>query len=230
MIPIGDTPRRNNKPIITVIIIAINTLIYLYSIGKPENFYTLFITKYGATPFEISRGIDIIPLIGFSVYYTLLTSMFIHASFWHLLGNMFFLWIFGDNVEDILGKIKYVFIYIIGGLVGSFIQIYSSPTSKIPLVGASGAISSLMGAYIILLPTASIRVLIPFIIPFIIQIPALVFILFWFLTQLISASSGSTSVGWWAHIGGFVCGMILALLFRSFKRKPPDVEIFYPDS
>ena len=158
MIPLGDTPLRRNKPILTISIIVINVIVYLYTLGKSNILNSIFISKYGVVPFEITKGIDLIPLLGFPVYYTLLTSMFIHAGFWHIAGNMFFLWIFGDNVEDILGKFKFILIYLIGGLTGSFIQILSSPNSQIPLIGASGAISALMGAYIVLLPMASIKV------------------------------------------------------------------------
>lgn len=231
MIPISDTQKGRNSPVITVIIIIINLIVYFYSFGKPQGFYDLFIMKYGVIPFEIISGIDIPPLINYPVYITLITSLFIHGGFSHIFGNMLFLWIFGDNVEDILGRFKYLVIYFAGGIAASFCQIAASPSSKIPLVGASGAISAIMGSYIVLLPLSFIKFVVPFFFfPFIVQIPALVFIFFWFLTQLSNAALGVAGVGWWAHIGGFLTGLILALLFRGREKKPPSYDVIYPNN
>jgi membrane associated rhomboid family serine protease len=230
MMPISDTPQRRSSPVITVLIIIINAIVYFYSFGKPAGFYDIFIMKYGVIPFEITKGIDIPPLINYPVYITLITSLFIHGGFTHIFGNMLFLWIFGDNVEDILGKFKYILIYFIGGIAASLSQVLMSPSSKVPLVGASGAISAVMGAYIVLLPLSSINLIVPFFFfPLIVQVPALVFIFFWFLTQLFNAAVGTPGIGWWAHIGGFLTGIILALWFRSRKKKPRDYEVIYPD-
>lgn len=230
MIPLSDTPRRRSSPVITILIIFINVLVYFYSFGKPPGFYDVFIMKYGVIPFEITTGIDIPPLINYPVYITLITSLFIHGGFSHIFGNMLFLWIFGDNVEDVLGKIKYLLIYFVGGIAASLCQVAISPSSKVPLVGASGAISAVMGAYIVLLPLSFINMIVPFFFfPLIVQVPAVVFIFFWFLTQLFNAALGVPGVGWWAHIGGFLTGLILAILLRGGKKKPRDYDVIYPD-
>jgi membrane associated rhomboid family serine protease len=142
---------------------------------------------------------------------------------------MLFLWVFGDNIEDQLGKIPFLFFYLLGGIIASFAQFFQNPGSMVPMIGASGAISAVMGAYIYLFPGASVETLIPiFLIPFMINIPAVFFLLFWFANQLISASFGTPGVGWMAHIGGFLFGILFAILFIPKEKKPSAREIYYP--
>jgi membrane associated rhomboid family serine protease len=156
----------------------------------------------------------------------LFTSMFLHGGWLHLGGNMLYLWVFGDNIEDRLGHVLFLFFYLACGLGAALAQIYINPTSKIPMVGASGAVAGVLGAYLILFPHARVLALIPILFFFqIIELPALLFLLFWFLMQFLSGAIAITAapyeaggVAWWAHIGGFVSGVVLAFLLPKRKR------------
>ena len=142
---------------------------------------------------------------------------------------MLFLWIFGDNVEDRMGKVSFLIFYLLGGIAASLSQFYQNPSSRIPMIGASGAISAVMGAYILLFPGAFIETVIPiFFFPLLLNVPALLFIVFWFGNQLINAALGTPGVGWWAHMGGFLFGLVWAIFLKARNRKPPVREIIYP--
>jgi len=151
--------------------------------------------------------------------------MFLHGGWLHLLGNMLYLWIFGDNVEDRLGHGRFILFYLLCGVAAALAQIYVSPTSKTPMIGASGAIAGVLGAYLLLFPQSRVLALIP--IAFflqVVEIPAFVFLLFWFFMQFLSGAVAITAymtegVAWWAHIGGFVSGMALGYLFPKRKRQ-----------
>lgn len=208
--PIGDTQvTGGHKPLVSYALIAFNVIIFLYevSLGSPhcEN----FLTEFGTIPAEITRGIDM---------HTLLTSMFLHGGWMHLIGNMLFLWVFADNIEAIIGSLLFLFFYLAGGLIGSAAHIMTNTESIIPSVGASGAISAVMGAYLIMFPKSKIKV---FILIFTTYMPALIFLLIWFAQQMLSGigslsgtSVETAGVAWWAHIGGFVFGVVMGYLFK----------------
>ncbi len=208
--PIRDINPSRTAPIVTKSIIAINVLVYIYSVL----FYNhqLFVLKYSFIPAQIF-GIELpskLQLLrkGTGTLSSMFYSMFIHGDFWHILGNMWFLWIFGDNVEDVLGKVRFTFFYIISGLgatiTHSIVNAILSPHSLIiPTIGASGAISGVLGAYLVLFPGAIVEAI--FII-FPVFLPAFIFIGMWFLMQVLYSFSGVPGVAWWAHIGGFLIG------------------------
>ncbi len=212
MIPLRDNIPSKRFPFVTYLLIVINVVLYIYelSLGKSLN---IFIAKYGCIPFEITRARDIAPYIDIPVYITLLSSMFLHGSLLHLISNMLFLYIFGDNVEDWWGHWRYLFMYISFGLIAAVLQILVSPNSNIPFIGASGAVAGIMGSYFFLYPRAKVNVLIIFFLFFrIVWIPAFLFLGFWILLQIIfgifTLPSGS-NIAFFAHIGGFFAGLLL---------------------
>ncbi len=218
MIPIRDTTRSKNYPIVTMCLIGINVVIYLVQLSQGANLER-FIFIYGLVPARYSY-----PKISeyFSAgkqVFSFLSFMFLHGGFWHLLGNMWSLYIFGDNVEDHMGPVRYLLFYLFCGLASGLTHLYFNFYSKVPTIGASGAIAGVMGAYFILHPRSRILTLIPiFFIPYFIEIPAFFFLGFWFVLQFINAASASGGMGgiaWWAHIGGFVVGMVLLKLSEA---------------
>jgi membrane associated rhomboid family serine protease len=226
MIPIGDDPFRRSFPFVTLTLIAVNIVVFVYELSLGAGIDTLF-RSAGVTPLEYATGRDIPPAApAGTIYATLLTSMFLHGGFMHIGSNMLFLWIFGDNVEDALGHVRYVLFYLVCGLGASAAHIYFNLASQIPSVGASGAIAGVLAGYVLLFPSASIRTLL-FLGPFITitRVPAIIMIGFWFVTQLLSgvASLGqveqTAGVAFWAHIGGFVVGLPLVLLLRKSGRQ-----------
>ena len=182
------------------------------------------LVKWGTIPFEITHGQELTPELSFSIPLSLFSSMFLHGGFLHLAGNMLYLWIFGDNVEDQLGHVKFFIFYIMCGLAASLLHIFTSPNSQVPMVGASGAIAGVLGAYMIRFPKARILTLIFFgFFIRVIRVPALFVLGFWFILQLLYAlpSIGSTSggVAWFAHVGGFLAGIVLFKLFSGFSKR-----------
>ncbi len=175
-------------------------------------------TQYGLVPSELLAGEDLPPTTHVSIGWTLLTSMFLHAGLLHVLGNMLYLWIFGDNVEDAMGPIRYLIFYLLCGLVAAFAQILADPASSIPMVGASGAIAGVLGAYLVLYPHARVMTLVPlFFFLRLVVVPASFLLGFWFVYQLIAsaaATGSSGGVAFFAHIGGFVAGLFLVTPFR----------------
>ncbi len=227
MIPIRDSPRRKTNPIITKTLIFINVIVYLGAFFLGVSQITM-IKSFGLIPLEITQQILMDTPLTIPAPYKLITSLFVHGGFFHLAGNMLFLWIFGDNVEDYLGKIKFLLLYLGGGIVASWIQIAFIPESTVPMVGASGAISCIMGAYLVLFPKARVDLMVFFFLPVVIPVPASFFLFFWFLSQLLQMLSGVPGIGWWAHIGGFGIGWLVARLFFNKKPPPPPYEIIYP--
>ncbi len=227
-IPIGDVTRSRTFPIITIILIAINVLVFLYEISLGLSGFERFTRAYGNIPFEMITGQDIPPPGPQPIQLTLLTAMFMHGGFGHLLGNMLYLWVFGDNVEDSMGHAKFLLFYLICGVAASFAHIFAEYGSRIPAVGASGAISGILGAYMVLHPLGQVRTLfILFIFIRIIYLPAWLLLGAWFLFQLLpglqSLGGGRDSgIAFWAHIGGFVAGALLIFLFRDPRRRPAD--------
>jgi rhomboid family protein len=218
MIPIRDTIPSKNYPIANTTIIGINVIIYLIEMAQGPNL-DRFVYMYGLVPARYS-----IPQI--ASYFTfgqqalsLVSFMFLHGGFWHILGNMWFLYIFGDNVEDRLGPFRYLVFYLLCGLVSGLSQLFFNFHSNVPTIGASGAIAGVMGAYLILHPHSKILTLIPIIfIPWFIEIPAFFFLGFWFFFQFINAAGSHghiSGIAWWAHIGGFVFGMVCLKIFLA---------------
>lgn len=223
MIPIRDTIRSETYPIINYVLIALNILAFFVEQSQGRNLNE-FIFTYGLVPARYSM-----PRI--SAYFTtgqqvipFLTFMFMHGGFFHILGNMWFLYIFGDNVEDRLGHFRYLAFYLLCGLASGISHLVLNWTSQIPTIGASGAIAGVMGAYFILYPKAKVLTLVPifFFIQFV-EIPAFLFLGFWILFQFLSAATSSAQAGgiaWWAHVGGFIFGIIFLKLFQRLPGIP----------
>lgn len=216
MFPIRDTIPSKNYPVVNNTIIGINIILFLFEMSQGANL-DRFVYIYGLVPARYSM-----PQI--SSYFTTgqqflswLSFMFLHGGFWHLLGNMWFLYIFGDNVEDRLGPFRYLVFYLLCGITSGLSHLLFNLHSNMPTIGASGAIAGVMGAYLILHPNSKILTLIPIIfIPWFIEIPAFFFLGFWFILQFLSAAGSHGNIGgiaWWAHIGGFVFGIVFLKIF-----------------
>ena len=216
MIPVRGTIPSENYPVINNTIIGINVILYLVELGQGVGLER-FIYIYGLVPARYSVPHIASYFSGGQQLFSFISFMFLHGGFWHLLGNMWSLYIFGDNVEDRLGHLRYLLFYLICGLTSGFSHLIFNLQSNIPTIGASGAIAGVMGAYLILYPSSKILTLIPiFIIPYFIEIPAFFFLGFWFLFQFLNAagSHGDISgIAWWAHIGGFIFGIIFLKIF-----------------
>jgi len=214
MLPIGDLNPRRHFPIATVLIIGLNVLVFLYQVMIPEAELQQFILEAGVIPYEVTNR------FGPDVAQDLLTCMFLHGSWMHIGGNMLYLWIFGDNIEDWLGTAWFVIFYLAAGIAASLAQVAAGPESTIPTIGASGAIAGVLGCYLVLFPHARVRTVV-FLLRFIrfIELPALVVLGFWFVLQFLQGvgslgAGASGGVAWFAHIGGFVAGVLVGLLVR----------------
>ena len=212
MIPLKDENPVNSKSYIRLIILIICSLIFLFqSFGGINSF---LIGYFGFKPASLidSSGIET-----FSPFLTIFTSMFMHGGWIHFLGNMLYLWIFADNVEDALGHKKFLIFYLFSGVFASLSQFVFDINSQIPMIGASGAIAGVLGAYFYLFPKAKVLVLIPFIIFFTIRVPANILLLFWFFYQFIYIYDEQSNVAWIAHVGGFIFGLIYVIATRQKK-------------
>ena len=244
MIPIRDTLSSKNYPVVNTAIIGVNVLVYLVQMaqGGQED---RFIYIYGLVPARYFLP-HVASYFSFEQQlFSLVSFMFLHGGFWHLLGNMWSLYIFGDNIEDRMGSFRYLLFYLLCGLISGLSHLLLNPDSNVPTIGASGAIAGVMGAYFLLFPKSRILTLIPILfIPFFIEIPAYFFLGIWFLLQFLSAAGSHGSAGgiaWWAHIGGFISGMILLKLFHTLpdtgitqqlrrvteKRKTPKLQVIH---
>jgi membrane associated rhomboid family serine protease len=228
VIPLRDDVPSQTTPFVTYGLIALNVVVYLYqfslsldSRGPGAEAFEAFIMEFGAVPCRITGACTTVDQFPHPAA-TILTSMFLHANLLHVLGNMLYLWIFGDNVEDTLGHGRFLVFYGLSGLAAALGQTLVNPTSRVPMVGASGAVAGVLGAYLILFPGATVLTLMMFAIFYrIIHIPAVIVLGFWIVIQIVSgyltvALGGGESggVAWFAHIGGFVAGMLLLFLFR----------------
>ena len=218
LFPIGDDQVRGGYfPIFSYGFIAINVIVFLFQSALPEAQLQSFIYEYGSIPAETTQGEDT---------FTLFTSMFLHGSWMHLIGNMLFLWVFADNIEATIGNAHFLIFYILGGLAAHGAHIYFNWDSPIPTVGASGAISAVMGAYLVMFPTSRIKMWFLF---FIFRIPALLFLGFWIVQQWLSGTAAlaaggeAAGVAWWAHIGGFIFGVLAGFYFR-YNYPKPEIE------
>lgn len=216
MLPIRDTTPSKNFPVVNVTLIVINGLVFLYQLSLGPQMEQLFF-EYGLVPVRYTGSAGI-PVSSPAFYpLTFISFMFLHGGVMHLLGNMWSLWIFGDNVEDHMGSLRYLFFYIACGILSGATHMLFNMDSNIPTIGASGAIAGVMGAYFLLFPRAKVLTLVPIvIIPLFFELPAFIFLGIWLLIQFVSAAgSGGIAggVAWWAHIGGFVVGMVGVKLF-----------------
>ena len=250
MLPISDGGRpRGTFPYVNAVLIGLNTLVFLYEIaiggfgfllGGDSLSIFVFFLKYGFIPAELSSGeafeslrlglgggIDIAS--GIPTWATVLTCMFIHGGLMHFIGNMLFLWVFGDNIEDTFGHLKYLAFYLVSGVLATLSHYAIDPTSQTPLVGASGAISGVMGAYLLLYPNNRIRTLIIYILITVIELRALWLLLIWIALQTIQGLlsigvSDQVSTAFFAHIGGFVIGVVVGAAVRLFRRDPSGYD------
>ena len=245
MIPIRDSTLRTSTPYVSRALILVNVLVWLFTayvlsdVQEAKANFTFgavpeFITGYleGDTGFQEAaerQGIDV--LGGVLILLTPLTAMFLHGGFFHLGGNMLFLWVFGDNIEDRLGRGRFLLFYLLGGYAAAAAHIYIGSGDFVPMIGASGAISAVLGAYLLLYPRAMVQVLIPIILLIPAVVPAAVMIGFWFLLNLIPgvgsvvAQGDGSGTAWWAHLGGFAAGLLLIYPFLIGRRRAPAREV-----
>lgn len=219
MIPLRDTIRSPRFPAMTWLILLLNLAVFLYEITLSNQSLIQFTQDFGLVP----NLLQIDPLrFTFSIF----SSMFIHAGWFHLVSNLWILHIFADNVEGRMGPISFLFFYLASGIAAALLQDFLFPDSSIPVIGASGAIAGVLGAYILMFPSARVVTLVPLLIFFtVIQVPAFIYLGFWFLSQLFSGLASFEGAGggvaWWAHIGGFLVGLLITPYFRN----PPEPEI-----
>ena len=226
MIPLHDDNPTEITPFVTITFIVACVLVFFYQVSLPSKGGELFVYQYGAIPAVVFGKAELpMELRAVSEYESLLTSMFLHGGWMHLIGNMLYLWVFGNNIEDVMGHGRYVVFYSICGILAALSHALTDPFSTIPMVGASGAISGVLGAYILLFPHARVLVLVP---AFgMTSIPAGIVLGMWFIMQLLSGGMSLASrgggVAFFAHIGGFVAGMALIGMFKR-----PEVPFFSP--
>ncbi|MBP1750289.1 MAG: Rhomboid family protein [Deltaproteobacteria bacterium] len=224
MIPLKDNIPTRTFPIITLGLIFVNIVVFVWQhIMLHASAGAMLYTYFGLVPKELIASLvsrhDLLP---YNIM-TIFTSMFIHGGFLHIVGNMLYLWIFGNNIEDRLGHTGYLIFYIISGICAAVFQLSYDPLAEIPMVGASGAISGVLGAYLVLYPRARIKtVLIIIIFVKIVDIPALIFLAAWFFMQFLYTNV--EGIAWYAHVGGFIFGLIFAMLFLVRKRSGRTVK------
>lgn len=221
MIPLKDLTPRRSLPVVTLVLILINVAVWLHQVSLPPTAGEAFVKMYGLVPYRVSQALAGHHYTMGQALLPLFTCMFLHGGWLHIIGNMWFLWVFGGNVEDRLGSFPYLFLYLVAGIGSGISQMLFSWGSHVPSIGASGAISGVLGAYIVFFPSSRILTLVPLlIIWFMWRIPAAIFIGLWFVMQFLSGvvSLGSQSMGgvaWWAHVGGFLIGAVIALMVRA---------------
>jgi len=210
MIPIRDALRSQRFPIVTVSLIVLNIGIYAYQVALGSQAGLNFVYRFALIPSALTAAPG-------ANWARLLSSLFLHGDLIHVLSNMLYLWIFGDNVEDAMGRVRFAAFYLLCGSVASLAHVVVAPHSSVPLIGASGAIAGVLAAYFMLFPYARVLTLIPlFFFIRLIRLPAAYLLGFWFILQVINAGSSGlqSGVAWFAHIGGFVAGLVLVFLFR----------------
>lgn len=217
MFPLYDTVRSRTFPLINLALIFANIAAFLYELQMDPATLEKFIFTWGLIPARFLNDSS-------NTWSTIFSSMFLHGGWFHIINNTWVLFIFGDNVEAGMGKIRYLLFYLLSGVAAAMLQTYLLPESLVPMIGASGAVAGVLGAYLILFPRSRIASLVPILFIFtIVEIPAILFLLFWFLSQLYSGwfsiqGSAGSGIAWWAHIGGFLFGVIMVFLFR--RRTP----------
>jgi membrane associated rhomboid family serine protease len=218
-IPLSDENPTSRFPVVTVALIAVNTAIFLFQAITPHGL-ELAALRFGAVPYAITHFRSLPEPAAFPPLLTLLTSMFMHGSLFHLLGNMLYLWIFGNNIEDRLGPVRFILFYFVCGIAAALTHILFQPGSQVPMIGASGAIAGVLGAYFALFPRARVKTFV-FLIFYIdvVPLPAGIVLGLWFLLQILNVGMGG-GVAWFAHVGGFLAGILLVRLAlgRGFNR------------
>ena len=224
MIPLRDlTPRQGTPFVAWALVIAnVGIFVYQYFVLDTGRAQAIFLASFATVPASVGAAVlGQESLVGGLM--PLLTSMFLHGGFMHLLGNMWFLWIFGDNVEDELGHIKFLLFYLTCGVLATLAHVVAEPSSTIPLVGASGAIAGVMGAYLMRFPRSRVTVLLPlFVLWTTVRMPAFVMLLYWFAIQVLNGTADSSGggVAWWAHAGGFAMGAVLVVYLTRGRPRP----------
>jgi membrane associated rhomboid family serine protease len=219
MIPLKDNVPTIRRPVVTIALIVVNVLIYFYQATLGE-FGAAFVMQFGVIPYELTTLNEVTPRLAAPIPFTIFSSMFLHGGWIHLGSNMLYLWIFGNNIEDKLGPIRFIIFYLFSGVVAVALFVITDPSSKIPMVGASGAVAGLLGAYLIAYPRARVLTLIwVFFFVRLIWLPAMFFLGFWFLLQIFNglpslAGAGTSNVAYFAHIGGFVFGLVVCRFSR----------------
>jgi len=217
MLPLYDTVRSRKFPLINLTLVLANVLAFLYELQMDPAALKEFIFTWGLIPARFLSDPN-------TVWTTIFSSMFLHGGWFHIINNMWVLLIFGDNVEARMGKIRYLIFYLLSGLAAGLLQTYIQPTSSVPMIGASGAVAGVLGAYLILFPRSRIASLVPILFIFtIVEIPAMLFLIFWFVSQLYSGlgaiqGGGESGIAWWAHVGGFLFGVLMVSFFAIRKR------------
>lgn len=224
-LPLYDDNPIRRAPVVTWVLIGLCIGAFLWELGQD---YRQILYGFGMIPAvlfgtaHLAPALEVVP-----PWATVLTSMFLHGGWFHLIGNMIFLWIFGNNIEDALGHVRYVILYFCCGVAAALVQAASSPASHVPMVGASGAIAGVLGAYLLYFPRANVHVFVWIVIFFrILNVPAYILLGLWFLMELVSGllrAPGTPGVAFWAHVGGFVCGAVLAVVLR-----PPGTSLLRP--
>ncbi len=212
MFPLYDTARSHKFPVINLMLIGVNVLFFFQETGMEPAELQNFIFTNGLIPAQFLANMN-------GEWMTILSSTFLHGGWFHLLSNMWVLFIFGDNIEARLGGIRYLVFYLLSGVTAALLQTYVLPSSQVPMIGASGAVAGVLGAYLVLFPQSRIASLVPiFFIFTLVELPAFIFLVFWFISQLYSGlfslQGSAGGVAWWAHIGGFVFGIFIAFFFR----------------
>jgi membrane associated rhomboid family serine protease len=230
MIPIRDTIPSSAFPIVTVLIIVLNSILFIFQWAWGSHIHG-FVEHFGIVPAKYFWLADTHPSDYGDRFIPFFSSMFLHGGWMHVIGNMWYLWIFGDNVEDRFGRIGFIGFYLLCGLTAGLTHVYLSPDSAIPTIGASGAIAGVMGAYMVLYPASRVVTMIPLMVFFpIVEIPAVFFLGFWFLMQFFQGTVSSVAaqnvggVAWWAHFGGFAVGALIAVFFRRRKIDAGSIE------
>jgi membrane associated rhomboid family serine protease len=227
MIPLHDDVRTRRFAVVTAAIIAVNTLVFLFELSLPRHGLTLngLFLRAGAIPYELTHQIDVPPHDLVPVWATVLTSLFLHGGWLHLIFNMLFLWIFGNNIEDTMGRLRFVLFYLLCGSIAGWTQALVGTQSMAPLIGASGAIAGVMGAYIVLFPRAHVLTVVPLILIWpVFYLPAWVVLLAWFGLQFLEGTlslGASTNVAFFAHVGGFLAGVVLVRPLVGRRRLRP---------
>jgi membrane associated rhomboid family serine protease len=225
MFPLQDTVQSRGVPLMNWGLILLNGLVFLYELSLPPDRLEQLIGALGLVPARLWAGPG--------AYGTLLTCMFLHGGWTHFIGNMWTLYLFGDNVEDRMGPARYLAFYLLCGLAAGLTHAVTNPDSQLPSVGASGAIAGVLGAYFVMFPTARVVTLVlVFVFPFVFEIPAVIYLGLWFVSQLFSGTLSLVGpqdyegVAWWAHVGGFVTGIVL---LPVFKKSREEYRRYYPD-
>lgn len=219
LFPIGDDQVEGGHwPVFSYGFIALNILVFMYQVSLPPQEIDGFIRGFGSIPVETVQGVDL---------YTLLTSMFLHGGYLHIIGNMLFLWVFADNIEATIGSQRFLLFYLLGGLAAHAAHIFFNMESTVPTVGASGAISAVMGAYLVMFPRSRVKLIFFPLIFIRFRIPAFLFLGFWIYQQSLSGITSISDevsgggVAWWAHIGGFVFGVVAGFYYRDMEKEVP---------